>query len=83
VDPEAGLDNFEKRKIPYSAKIKTADCPACILVTTGTQLSNIMVISNLHSSQTFRKCIGMTVSQSHALKMMTIQMVASTFHALW
>jgi len=50
VDPGAGLDNLEKWKIPSSAKIQTTDCPACILVTTGTPLSNITVISNLYNS---------------------------------
>jgi hypothetical protein len=60
--PWSWSGQLEKRKISYSAKIQTTDHAACILATTQTQLSNIMVISNLYSSQTFKKCTGMTLT---------------------
>jgi hypothetical protein len=63
--PVAVKAGWTPELVPSSAKIQTTDCPVCILVTTGTLLSNITVISNLYSSQTFKKCTGMTLTSGN------------------
>ena len=56
---------WRRGKHPYSAKIQTTDRAACILVTTGTRPSNVMVVSTLYSSQTLKKCTGMTLTSGN------------------